>query len=236
MVQGDAKLTTNETGISARPRHATMRKIHKINAVFLIVFLMLHLATHLSGIFGISTYNSVQSTLRLIYGNLLVETVVIASIVIQLVVGAILLVRSLCRGRPVGFWPWTQVLSGGLFLIFMAQHLYSLWFARVIFDLNTNFYWPASVMSGPPFIYYFIPYYFLGVWAVIAHIGVGVRYWVLNAGNKIAADRVGVGIIVAGAFVSALILPILSGVFFEIEMPQEWIDYLRFYDPDFVPW
>ncbi|MBS9718153.1 hypothetical protein ACFFUT_12825 [Pseudohalocynthiibacter aestuariivivens] len=229
-------MTINDTGVSSRPRQITIRKIHKINAVFLIVFLVLHLATHLSGIFGISTYNSVQSALRLIYGNLLVETVLIVSIVTQLIVGAILLVRSLRRGKPVGFWPWAQVLSGGFFFVFMAQHLYSLWFARVIFDLDTNFYWPASVMTGPPFIYYFIPYYFFGVWAVITHIGVGVRYRVLDAGNKIAADRVGVGIIVAGAFVSALILPILSGVFFEIEMPQEWIDYLRFYDPDFVPW
>ncbi len=79
---------------------------------------------------------------------------------------------------------------------------------RLYFDLDTTFYWPASVLSGPPFIYYFIPYYFLGVFAVVAHLGAGV---------------------------SAAILPIIAGAYFEIDLPQEWIDYLLWYVPSFEP-
>jgi succinate dehydrogenase/fumarate reductase cytochrome b subunit len=212
-----------------------MRVFHKINALFLALFLVIHLATHLSGIAGIATYDSVQAAFRVVYTQPVVEVILLASITLQLIVGANLLIRSLRKKRPCGFWHWTQIISGGFFFVFMTQHLFSLGMARLYFNLDTTFYWPASVMSGPPFIYYFIPYYFFGVFAVIAHLGVGVRYWIRDAGHGRLANKVGIAFLVLGAGVSAAILPIISGAFFEIDLPQEWIDYLRWYAPSFEP-
>lgn len=213
-----------------------LRDFHKYNAAILIVFLFIHLATHVSGIFGIATYNAVQNFFRTVYRNPAVEPVLIASISLQLLVGAALLLRSLRRGPPDSRRAKLQVISGGFFFVFMAQHLFSLGMARLYFHLDTNFYWPASVLSGPPFIYYFVPYYFFGVWSVLAHVGIGVRYWIEESGRERAARRVEKAFILGGALVSAFILPVIAGVWFDIDLPQEWIDYLRFYVPDFVPW
>ena len=91
-------------------------------------------------------------------------------------------------------------------------------------------------MSGPWFIYYFAPYYFLGVFVLFAHIGAGLRFALIDRGNPRAAGKVAIGFIFAGAILGLAIPPIIAGVFFPIELPPEWIDYLRFYDPGFEPW
>jgi succinate dehydrogenase/fumarate reductase cytochrome b subunit len=213
-----------------------MRTFHKLNAILLVVFIFFHLANHLSGMLGIVVYDNVQSTFRLVYRQPLIEFVLLASITLQLLVGAKLLIKSLRRRRPVGFWPWAQHLSGGVFFLFMVQHLFSFVMSRWYFDLDTTFYWPASVMSGPPFIYYFVPYYFLGVFAVIAHVGVAVRYALMRHKRVAIANKMGIGIMLLGAIVSAAILPVISGAYFAIDLPPLWIDYLRWYVPNFEPW
>lgn len=213
-----------------------LKTFHKINAIVVALFILVHLVTHLSGMFGIDAYDSVQAAFRIVYRQPAIEILLLASVTLQLLVGANLLIASLRRKRPSGFWHWTQTISGGYFFIFMAQHLFSLGMARLYFDLDTTFYWPASVLSGPPFIYYFIPYYFFGVFAGVAHLGTGVRYWIMDAGYDRLANQVGIGFLIIGAIVSAAIIPVISGAYFEIELPQEWIDYLRWYVPSFEPW
>jgi succinate dehydrogenase/fumarate reductase cytochrome b subunit len=212
------------------------RRAHRCNAVLLSVFILLHMITHLSGLFGIETYNDVQSLFRVLYRNTVVEVILIASVTVQLGIGLHLLIKRIRSGGNRGFWPILQIASGAVFFVFMAQHLYSLGMARLYFDLDTNFYWPASVMSGPWFVYYFTPYYVLGVFAIFAHIGAGFRFVMLDRGNRRLGQTVGVSFLVAGAAVSLVIPAVIGGLFFPIELPQQWIDYLRFYDPDFRPW
>jgi len=215
---------------------SVLRKAHRYNAIFLFVFIVVHMVTHLSGVFGIETYNRVQDAFRIVYRNPIVETVLLISITGQLFIGAYLLVRRIRAKGVKGFWGWLQVISGGVFFVFMAQHLYSLGMARLYFGLDTNFYWPASVMSGPWFIYYFAPYYVLGVFALFAHIGAGVRFALMDNGSPVLAHRIGISFLAVGALISLAIPPIIAGAFFQIELPQEWIDYLKFYMPGFEPW
>ncbi|PHS29274.1 MAG: hypothetical protein COA85_00970 [Robiginitomaculum sp.] len=170
-----------------------LRQWHKISALILFAFIITHLFNHLSGLFGIEAYNAVQKLFRVVYRFPLIEVILLVVIVQQLFLGGILLFRSLRRARPQGFWEWAQVLSGGIFLFFMVEHLYALVMARLVFILDTNFSWPASVMSGPPFTYYFIPYYFLGVFALLTHIGCGMRYWPMDAGKDRLGNRIGIG-------------------------------------------
>jgi len=217
-------------------RSSFLRRAHRLNAIALAGFITIHMATHVSGLWGIEAYNTVQTALRTIYQFPPFEAALLVSITAQLVIGMILLVGRLRQGRPQGFWSWLQILSGGAFFIFMAQHLYSFAMARLYFDLDTNFYWPASVMSGPWFIYYFWPYYMLGVFAVFAHGAAGVRFALLDRGADRAARTVPAALIGVGAALAVIIPPIIAGAFYNIDLPQEWIDYLRFYMSDFEPW
>ena len=75
-----------------------------------------------------------------------------------------------------------------------------------------------------------------GVFALFAHIGAGIRFALLERGAVAAARLTGVLLLTVGAIVSLLIPPIIAGAFFPIDLPQAWIDYLRFYDVDFQPW
>ena len=213
-----------------------LRKAHRCNAIFLSAFIMLHMVTHLSGAFGVEAYNAVQDTFRTVYRHPVVETPLLISITAQLVIGAYLLVHRIRRDGVSCFWGWLQIVSGAFFFVFMAQHLYSLGMARLYFRLDTNFYWPASVMSGPWFIYYFAPYYILGVFALFTHVGTGLRFALIDRGAPELGRRVGILTIAVGALVSLAIPPIIAGVFFPIELPQEWVDYLRFYMPSFKPY
>ncbi len=212
-----------------------LRRWHKFNAFVLMAFITVHFINHLSGVFGIKTYNAVQDVFRTVYRFPPIELILLLVISSQLVLGAILLVRSLRRGWPKGFWAWTQVLSGGLFFLFMVEHLYALFMARLVFHLDTNFSWPASVMSGPPFTYYFIPYYFLGVLAVMTHIGTGMRFWALDAGRETLGNWIGISFMLAGALIGAAIIPILTSALYPIPLTQEWLDYLRYFLPGYMP-
>ncbi len=228
-------MNTTSAAPSPSDTRRGLRSWHKFNAFILMAFIAVHFINHLSGLFGIKTYNTVQDAFRTVYRFPPIELILLLAISSQLILGAILLVRSLRRGRPKGFWAWAQVLSGGLFFFFMAEHLYALFMTRLVFHLDTNFSWPASVMSGPPFTYYFVPYYFLGVFAVMTHIGTGLRYWAIDAGREALGNWIGIGFMLAGALIGATIIPILTGVLYPIPLTQEWLDYLRYFLPSYMP-
>jgi succinate dehydrogenase/fumarate reductase cytochrome b subunit len=211
------------------------RRFHKTSAMVLVIFVFFHMLNHLSGLFGIEAYNAVQKVLRLVYRFPPVEFILLLMVSSQLLTGMWLLVRALRRGRPQGFWSWLQVISGGMFFWFLAEHLLALVAARWGFGLDTNFSWPASVMNGPPFTWYFIPYYFLGVVAALSHIGVGLRYWALDAGKPKLGNWIGFGCMSAGVVIGAVVVIVLTETLFEIPLSPEWLHYLQSFVPDYAP-
>ena len=208
------------------------RRLHRFNAIFLAVFIAAHFATHLSGLWGVETYNAVQNAVRIVYRQPLIEILILAFAALQAGLGIKLLISAARRG-VVGIWSWIQVTSGAVFLIFLVEHLIALGFARLAFGLDTNFYWPASVMSGPPFTWYFIPYYFLGVLALFVHVGSALRWKLVDEGRIKTAAVTFWTLTLVGTVISGLIVAMLLGTFFEINLPPEWIEYLRVFYPTY---
>lgn len=204
----------------------TTLKFHRWNAIFLGAFISLHFITHLSGVFGVDAYNKMQDLFRLVYRNSVVEPVLLSSFVLQIFWGILLLARRIHRGVR-GRWAWGQVLSGGIFLLFISQHLIALVLARWAGDMDTNFYWPASVMSGYPSIWYFFPYYFLGVLSLFIHLGCAVRLVLMRRNYRQHAQFGFWTLTWAGVVIAIVINATLMGAFFEIELPQEWTIYRR---------
>ncbi len=212
-----------------------LRQLHKLSALVLLVFITMHLGNHLSGWFGIDAYNQVQKAFRVVYRFPPIEILLLCLLGVQIVLGATLLFKSLRRGRPRGFWSWAQVLSGGVFLFFIVQHLWAFYVARAAYQLETDFFWASSVMGGAPFIWYFIPYYFLAVFSVLTHVGTGVRYWVIDAGHEKVANQVGIGFMLAGALIGAAIILVLTGALYDIPLKPEMLEYLRDFYPEYTP-
>lgn len=198
----------------------SLRRVHGWLAAILIVFLILHFATHLSGLAGIETYNAAQAMARRIYRAPLVEPLLIAAFLTQMAIGARLL-WALWRRGPRGPWQWAQLLSGAGILFFIVQHLPAFAVARFGFGLDTTFFWPASVMRGALALY-FTPYYFVGVLSLFVHLGCAVRMLLMRRGMRNAARLAGWSLSLAGAATGLAIVLMLLGAFYAIEFPAEW--------------
>ncbi len=217
-----------------------MKKFHRLTAYILIIFVAAHLINHLFLIAGRENYNQVQEILNAVYRNPMLEPILIIAMSFQVIIGLKLAISSLRRKpkRPFWqrpFWEKAQIISGFVFAYFIIEHLIALagvrWFNP---NLETSFYWPASVMNGAPFTYYFVPYYFLGVLAVMTHMGIGLRFVALRKGKRALGDMLAIGAIVLGAVFGTLIILSLMGVFYEITLPAKWIDYLIMFYPDYT--
>lgn len=212
----------------------TLRRLHRLNGLFLIGFLLIHMATHLSGLWGIETYNATQKTLRAVYRAPLVEPLLLISLVAQVGLGIWLLIGAWRRGIR-GFWAWAQALSGAGFLFFVLQHVPAFALARWSYGLDTTLYWPAAVMSGPPITWYFTPYYLIGVISVFAHLGVAARSALARQGRPGPGAALAAGLTAAGAVTGTLIVAMLLEGFYTIDLPPQWVDYVQIYFPWFEP-
>ncbi len=212
----------------------SFKTLHRTTAALVLAFIAAHMITHVSGLWGITAYNSVQNTFRLVYQNPILEPILLASVAFQLASGLILLIRKMKRGLR-GPWDRIQVFSGGIILFFTTQHMVSFVISRWIDGLDTNFYWPASVMSGAPFIWYFVLYYFAGVTAIFIHIGSASRLYFLRSQNKTAAIRSFWALTSLGIALAVAIELMLAGAFFDVTLPPEWIAYLQQFIPSYTP-
>ncbi|MEX0968944.1 MAG: hypothetical protein WD046_00715 [Paracoccaceae bacterium] len=208
----------------------TLRKLHKSTAVLLVVFIILHFATHLAGLFGIAAYDRVQAAFRLLYRNPIVEPILLVAFITQIIGGAVLLLGQYRRGLR-GRWAKLQAASGAAFLFFIIQHISAMALARWGDGLNTTFYWPAAGMNGAPFVWYFFPYYFLGVTALFLHIACALRLVLMRSQRHHLALPALWGLTALGLALAITINLMLIGTFYPIVLPEIWVDYLRGFLP-----
>lgn len=194
-----------------------LRRLHRLNALALGIFISAHLFNHAFALVGAENHIAVMNVLRNAYRALPIETLIIALFAMQIVIGVVLAAR---RGRPRGNWAWAQVISGFVLAYFLLQHLGAVLFMRATSDLDTNFHWAASVVSVDPLRWYFIPYYWLGLVAIFVHVAAAMHFRSI-ATRKIRTGLAGFGMIFAGLVVTAL-----SGGIHDFPLPAEYLTYL----------
>jgi succinate dehydrogenase/fumarate reductase cytochrome b subunit len=212
----------------------TFRNVHRINGLFLLCFITAHMITHISGFWGIDTYNATQSIFRVVYRNIIIEPILLIAFVLQLYVGLRLSLKGF-RRKMTQKWSRIQTISGLLILFFVSQHITGNLMARFLSGLDTTFHWPASVMNGAPFTLYFFPYYFIGVTAMFVHIACHVRLACMRGPRRAISTSVFWGISSFGAGLAIAINCMLLGAFFPIPLPPEWVAYLQGFLPNYVP-
>ena len=132
-------------------------------------------------------------------------------------------------------WSRIQLISGLMILFFVAQHITGNLMARFLSDIDTTFHWPASVMNGAPFVFYFFTYYFIGVTAMFVHLACFARLALLRRKQNQVAIRVFWAFSISGAPIALLINLMLMGAFFYISLPDKWVGYLQGFLPNYVP-
>lgn len=206
----------------------TLKGLHRWNGAIVVLFTTMHFTTHLSGIWGIDNYNTTQAFFRQIYQHPILEPIFIASVALQVLWGTWLLVCMVRRGLR-GPWQKTQAFSGAVLVFFIVQHVLAFAITRWLQGLDTNFYWPASVLSQQPFATYFLPYYVAGVCALFVHLACFVRLVLLRTSRRNLANMSFWGLTMTGGVVAVLIVTMLKGGFYSITLPTEWANYLSRY-------
>ena len=194
-----------------------LRHVHRVFALAVGAFIILHLINHMALFWGPQAHLRVQGWVQPLYRNPVVEPVLLIGFGIQLYTGLRLLWQRRWPGR---FWPRVQFVSGLALAFFLVQHVGAALLTRAFGGgLETNVYWAAAVVRDWKLAWYFAPYYVVGVSALFAHLAAALA---LRGGYRLAAKVLfGFGL----AFALALVLA-LSGGFFEIQLPAAYEAYL----------
>lgn len=198
----------------------TLRRAHLFTAFVLLVFLAAHIANHLAAVTGPASHIAVMEALRGVYRHWLVEPVLLLAFAVQVVLGLRLLVRA--RNSVSGLVGWVQLLSGGYIAFFLLIHVGAVFTGRIRLGLDTNFWFAAAGYQAGALILWFVPYYFLAVMALFAHLACAA-FW-LSGGTGSRSRAWFVSLSAAGIAVSGTITAALMGAFEPFEIPPAYLE------------
>lgn len=146
----------------------TVKATHATSGIYLSIFIGVHLVNHLWSIFGIEEHIALMNSLRKLYRNPILETLLLLSIAINLVSGIKLFVAN--RANSKSRFEKLQLWTGGYLLFFLIIHLTAILGSRLFLHVDTNFYFGVAGINTFPFNLFFIPYYALAVMSFFGHI------------------------------------------------------------------
>ena len=146
----------------------TIKKLHFITGLTITLFVGLHLFNHFFSLFGADRHIEIMNSLRPIYRNKLVETVLIIAVIIQIFSGIKLFRTN--RKLATTFFDKLQIWTGLYLATFFVIHLSAVFVGRLILNLDTNFYFGVAGLNSFPFNLFFIPYYSLAIISFFGHI------------------------------------------------------------------
>lgn len=191
-----------------------VRVFHGVTAALLVIFVFFHLSNHLAGLAGPETHARVMELGRTVYRSGVVEPLLIALLLTQIVTG----------GRLA--WNWTsgggdayrtlQIGSGVYVGAFIIAHLNSaLISARAIRGIPTNWAWASGAPEGllmDPWNIRLVPHYAFGVFFVLLHLCSGLRIVLISHGLEArVVSRIWAIGIAGSAIVALTIMAALLG-------------------------
>jgi len=196
----------------------TVRKLHRIGAVLVALFVLAHLANHLAALGGIGAHLRFMEGARRVYRQPIVEPVLLLAVAVQAGSG----LRLLAAGwkRRAGWLARLQAASGGYLALFLLIHVAAVLFGRAVLDLDTNVHFAAAGLQVWPYQLFFVPYYFLAVLALFTHLGCALARRAGTAPHRrLAALAVPMCV---GGVLAAVLLAALMGELYPYEVPQAY--------------
>jgi succinate dehydrogenase/fumarate reductase cytochrome b subunit len=210
------------------------RGLHRISAIAMGLYALVHLANHLVALRGIDSHIAFMRAVRQVTRVPAVEALLLAAVAVQAGSGLLLVLRRRRQRltplrRPPRRPPFERLqAASGLYLaFFLLVHVVSLLFGRTVLGLDTNFYFAAAGLQVWPYPLFFVPYYGLAVAALFTHLACVLRRR-LPAGTPLATrDRAAWAAIATGAVLAVLIVASFSGVFYAISLPPAYLATFR---------
>lgn len=149
-----------------------IKQLHYLSGIVITLFVGVHLFNHFCSIFGVEVYTEVMDTLRLVYRNIVAESILLLAVGVQIISG-LKLFFSTRKSGP--FFRKIQIWSGLYLSFFLIMHVSAVFVGRFVMDLDTNFYFGAVGLNTFPSLLFFIPYYGLAIISFFGHIA-GIHF------------------------------------------------------------
>lgn len=145
-----------------------LKRIHFFSGIIMTVFIGMHLFNHFVSIFGIEKHIEWMTTLRLIYRNIIAESILLIAVSTQIITGIKLFFKK--RKSANQLFQRLQIWSGLYLAFFLVMHTSAVFGGRLLLNLDTNFYFGVAGLNTFPFNLFFIPYYGLAIFSFFAHV------------------------------------------------------------------
>jgi hypothetical protein len=192
-----------------------VRTLHRRCAVVVVLFVLAHLANHAAALGGVAAHLRFMEGARLVYRQPLVEIALLLCVAFQ--AGSGLWLAGAAWKRRLGWIARLQAASGAYLALFVLIHVGAVLVGRSVLELDTNVHFAAAGLQAWPYQLFFIPYYFLALVAVFAHLGCAL------ARRARSAPALAAGLpLAAGVVFSGLVLAALMGKLYPYEVPQAY--------------
>lgn len=195
-------------------------RLHRISALLISLYVVFHLANHLTALGGVEAHIGFMQGYRKVYRASLVEPLLLACVLFQVGSGITFLIRR--RGQRRGFFDRAQALSGAYLAFFLLFHLGAVLYGRAAQGLDTNFYFAAAGLQPGAYPVFFIPYYSLAVLAYFTHLACGLRWLLRQRLPQQTLDRAAAGTMSLGLLLAVTIVATFSGALYPVELPVEY--------------
>jgi hypothetical protein len=208
-----------KTQVKPQPAWTTKLQVAHgvVAALILVSFLAAHVWNHFLGLLGPQVHIAVMETLRVFYRSGVVEPVLVAFFLFQMVTGARLAsIRQFTQGDR---FRTLQVATGVGLMAFLLAHMTVIFIvARWENGVDTNWTFATGFkigMLGNLSNSRQVPYYWFALVATISHLACGLRMVLLAHGwRTMVVNRIALSIIIGGAVLTTAILAGMLGVRF----------------------
>lgn len=200
------------------------RRLHRAGGLVITFFALLHLGNHLLAWAGVPLHQQALEMLRLLYRQPLVEWALLLVLTTQLMTGT---ARAWASWRAADPTPGKrtqlnlQAISGLVLGGFLMVHVAAVLAGRHMLQVDTNFYFAAAGLHSP-WVWFFAPYYFLGVCALGVHLGCVAQ--ARMPPQPSALRRVLPGLVmVVGLLLAGLLVALMAGGLVEVRIPAHYL-------------
>lgn len=196
------------------------RQVHFISGILLTLFIAVHLFNHFTSLVGIERHIEVMRSLRTIYRNPLIETVLLITVGVQISSGISLFRKT--QSRNQSFFQKLHILTGLYLAFFLIIHVSAVLAGRIYLKLDTNFYFGAAGINSFPVNLFFIPYYALAVISFFGHIAsIHSKKMKFSIGILTPEHQAQI-ILITGIFLTSLLFCGLTNQFKGILLPEPY--------------
>ena len=197
-----------------------IKKLHYFSGITITIFIGVHLLNHFISVFGVEAHIDLMNTLRIVYRNVMVETILLTAVIVQIISGVKLFFQS--RKSSKNFYRKLQIWAGLYLAFFLLVHVGAVLVGRYILNLDTNFYFGVAGLNTFPFNLFFIPYYGLALISFFGHIA-GIHFM------KMKKETFGLSIkmqsnliLIVGFLFTIIVFYGLTNGFAGFEIPSEY--------------